>query len=113
MEIIFMVVFTIAFLVLVVIPFIYINKRLGAIDNRNTEFLDLTKKSIDLTESILSECNRLDEETNRLRHDNIELIKNHTIIMEENRRLKNELLKSKTKLGIDCTKFQEGVEKIE
>lgn len=106
------IIFTVVFFVLIAIPLICINKRLDAIDNRNTEFLDLAQKSVNLTDSILSDFNKLGEETTRLRHDNIELIKNHTIIMEENRRLKNELIKSRTKLGIDCTKFQEGVEKI-
>lgn len=106
------IIFTVAFLVLVAIPLFCINKRLDAIDNRHAEFLNIAKKSVDLTDSILSDFNKLGEETTRLRHDNLELIKNNTILLEENRRLKNDLLKSRTKLSIDCTKFQEGVTKI-
>lgn len=106
------IIFTVAFLVLIAIPLICIKKRLDAIDNRNTEFLDLAQKSVNLTDSILSDFNKLGEETSRLRHDNLELIKNNTILLEENRRIKNEWYKSKTKLSIDCTEFQEGVTKI-
>ena len=106
------IIFTVACLAGIVIPLICIKKRLDAIDNKDTEYLDLAQKSVNLTESILSDFNKLGEETTRLRHDNLELIKNNTILLEENRRLKNDLLKSRTKLSIDCTEFQEGVTKI-
>lgn len=106
------IIFMVAFLAGIAIPLICIDKRLDAIDNRNIEFLDLAQKSVNLTESILSDFNKLGEETTRLRHDNLELIKNNTILLEENRRLKNDLLKSRTKLSIDCKEFQEGVTKI-
>lgn len=106
------IILTITVLSLIAIPLICINKRLDAIDDKDTEFLDLAHKSVNLTESILSDFNKLGEETTRLRHDNLELIKNNTILLEDNRRLKNELLKSKTKLSIDCAEFQEGVTKI-
>lgn len=106
------IILTITVLILIAVPLICIKKRLDAIDNKDTEYLDLAQKSVNLTESILSDFNKLGEETTRLRSDNLELIKNNTILLEENRRLKNDLLKSRTKLSIDCKEFQEGVTKI-